>query len=133
TNASSSTLSIIDTATNTVVSTKLVGSNPIGVAVNPAGGLVYVASSGSGRVSKIIVATGASVTLQAPFVGAQGVAVSRDGSRVFVTKANGTVSVIDATTDIVIDEVVVGSVPRGVSVDNSGRAWVINEDATVSV
>ena len=36
------TVSVIDTATNTVVATVAVGSNPIGVAVTPDGKHVYV-------------------------------------------------------------------------------------------
>ena len=42
-------VSVIDTATNTVVATVAVGTNPLGVAVNPAGTRAYVANSGSDR------------------------------------------------------------------------------------
>lgn len=51
TNRNSNTVSVIDTATNTVTATVNVGSYPIGVAVNPAGTLVYVANSESHTVS----------------------------------------------------------------------------------
>ena len=40
------TVSVIDTATNTVTATVNVGSGPFGVAVNPDGTKVYVANSG---------------------------------------------------------------------------------------
>jgi len=53
-------VSVINPATNTVVATITVGSNPWGVAVNPAAleaGDVYVANEGSGTVSVINPAT----------------------------------------------------------------------------
>ena len=48
---------MIDTATNMVIATITVGSNPEGVAVNPAGTRVYVTNAGSGTVSVIDTAT----------------------------------------------------------------------------
>ena len=48
TNGGGNTVSVIDTATNTVVSTIPVGTCPQGVAVNPAGTRVYVTNDGSG-------------------------------------------------------------------------------------
>ncbi|MBI3873844.1 MAG: hypothetical protein HY307_02360 [Arcobacter sp.] len=48
---------MIDTSTNTVLTTIPVGDTPQGVAVNPAGTLIYVANSGSNSVSVINAAT----------------------------------------------------------------------------
>jgi YVTN family beta-propeller protein len=50
------TVSVIDTTTNTVLTTVAVGRDPLGVAVNPAGTRVYVANQtddGFGDVSVI--------------------------------------------------------------------------------
>ena len=47
------TVSVIDTATNTVLGTIAVGPDPVGVAVNSNGNLVYVANNGSNTVSVI--------------------------------------------------------------------------------
>jgi len=44
-NSGSNSVSVIDTATNTVVATVGVGSAPIGVAANAAGTRVYVANN----------------------------------------------------------------------------------------
>ena len=44
TNYGSNTVSVIDTATNTVTATVTVGTNPRGVAVSPDGKKVYVAN-----------------------------------------------------------------------------------------
>src|SRR3989442_6835324 len=52
-NQGSSTVSVIDTASNTVVATIPVGSSPNGVAITPNGAFVYVANEGSSSVSVI--------------------------------------------------------------------------------
>ena len=52
-NFGSSTVSVIDIATNIVVATVPVGAGPVGVAVNPAGLFVYVANQNSNNVSVI--------------------------------------------------------------------------------
>src|SRR5215467_7221831 len=48
-----STVSVIDTATNTVVKKILVGSFPLGVAADPAHNKVYITNSGDNTVSVI--------------------------------------------------------------------------------
>ncbi len=59
TNQGSSSVSVIDTATNTVVATVPVGSGPFGLEVTPDGAFVYVANVGSNSVSVIDTATNA--------------------------------------------------------------------------
>ncbi|TMI83029.1 MAG: hypothetical protein E6H03_04515, partial [Bacillati bacterium ANGP1] len=53
----SNDLYIIDTATNTVVTTAAVGVDPFGVAATPDGSRVYVANSSDNTVSVIDTAT----------------------------------------------------------------------------
>ena len=62
TNSGSNTVSVIDTATNTVVSTIPVGTTPFGVAVTPDGSKVYIANATSNTVSVIDTATNAVVS-----------------------------------------------------------------------
>jgi YVTN family beta-propeller protein len=58
TNANDSTVSVIDTATNTVIGSPIpVGSAPEGVAVTPDGSTIYVANLGANTVSVIDTAT----------------------------------------------------------------------------
>ena len=61
TNASSSSVSVIDIASNSVVATVPVGSFPNGVAVTPDGAFVYVANLISSNVSVIATASNAVV------------------------------------------------------------------------
>jgi YVTN family beta-propeller protein len=56
-NSGSNTVSVINTATNTVVATVSVGTNPFGVAMTPDGSRVYVTNEGSNTVSVIDTAT----------------------------------------------------------------------------
>ena len=139
-NEYSHTVSVIDTATNTVVKTVAVavGSFPFGIAVHPDGSRVYVANEGSGGVSVIDTATNTVVktvtvvdSTDTPF----GVAVHPDGSRVYVAnEGSHTVAVIDTATNTVIATVAV-EVPVSVAVHPDGsRVYVANVFShTVSV
>ncbi len=80
-----------------VVATVPVGAFPGGVAVNPAGTLVYVANQDDGTVS--VIRTSDNTVVGGPIpVGVQpwGVAVSADNSLVYVGLGNGAVAVIQA-------------------------------------
>src|SRR5438105_15446977 len=57
TNRDDSTVSVIDTASNTVTATVTVGGSPNGVAVTPDGAHVYVANGYDGRVAVIATAS----------------------------------------------------------------------------
>jgi len=130
------TVSVIDTATNTLIATVPVGSYPFGVAVNPTETKVYVANRGSSTVSVIDTATN-TVTATIPVEsGANGIAVTPDGKKVYVTNFDtNTVSVIDAATNTVTATVPVGSYPFGVAVSPDGtKVYVTNTNSqTVSV
>jgi YVTN family beta-propeller protein len=118
------TVSVIDTATNTVIATIPAGGFVLtGVAVTPDGSKVYVANSGGGNgntVSVIDTATNM-VTTTIP-VGSDpiGVAVTPDGSTVYVANSGGgngnTVSVIDTATNIVTTTIPVGRAPFALGV-----------------
>ncbi|MDW5549607.1 PKD domain-containing protein [Methanosarcina sp.] len=150
TNELESTLSIIDTTTNTVTATVPAGNEPAAVAVNPDGTKVYVANfylwndetilskstdtklaflerttehvaTDEGAISVIDTATN---TLKATVpVGSlpAGVAVSPDGTKVYVAnRGSNTVSVIDAATNTVTATMDVGSGPNGIAVNPDG-------------
>ena len=137
----SQTVSVIDTATNTVVKTVAVGDNPVGVAVHPDGSRVYVANEYSHTVSVIDTATNTVVKTVSVGVGSFpfGVTVHPDGSRVYVAnEGSGGVSVIDTATNTVVKTVTVGDsldIPFGVAVHPDGsRVYVANEGShTVAV
>ena len=121
-----SNVSVIDTASNTVVATVTVGANPYGVAVNPGGMRAYVANTNSNNVSVINTATNTVVATVAVGAAALGISINPAGTRVYVT--NGVnVSVIDTATNTVVATVATGTSAYGVAVNPAGtRAYVAN-------
>lgn len=112
TNTSFGTVSVIDTATNTVVASIPVGTAPFGVAITPNGARVYVANRDSGTISVIDTATNA-VFATIPLVASPyGIAVTPDGSRAYVTVGFITVSVLDVTTNTVITSIPIIPAPE---------------------
>jgi len=103
-NSTDGTVSVIDTATNTVVATVPVGASPQSVAVAPDGAFAYVANFGSspGTVSVINTTTNSvAATIQvgnAP----DGVAIAPNGTFAYVSNiGDNTISVIDTFTNSV--------------------------------
>ena len=80
-------MSVIDTATNTVIGSPIpVGGSPYGVAVTPDGSKVYVTNDLSNTVS--VIDTTTNTVIGTPIrvdVNPFGVAVTPDGSKVYVT------------------------------------------------
>src|SRR5713226_7130086 len=141
-NEFSNTVSVIDTATNTVVATITIGTAvPFGVAITPDGTRAYVTHVGDNTVSVIDTATTtvvATIPVGAVPVGLvpEGVAITPDGTRAYVTNAlDNIVSVIDTATNTVVATISVAVAPVGVAITPDGtRAYVTNAgDTTVSV
>jgi outer membrane autotransporter protein len=139
----SNTISVLDVATNTLVTTITptpVQFAPAGVAVTPDAKFAYVANRDSGTVSVIDTTTN-TVTVTIPGLGGtqlQGVAITPDGKLAYVTDALavGTVSVINTATNTLVGApIVVGSLPVGVAITPNGAfAYVGNQGTnTVSV
>jgi YVTN family beta-propeller protein len=75
-NAAASTVSVISTATNTVIATVPVGTVPHGVAITPDGAFAYVGNEYSSTVSVINTATNTVVdTVNGVAVAPEGVAI----------------------------------------------------------
>jgi YVTN family beta-propeller protein len=140
TNGGSSTVSVIsaDTATNTYkeVSRITVGSQPSGIAVSPDGTKLYVTLRYSDSLATVNLANNAVSTVK---VGdsPREVALTPDGKLAFVTNYDGTVSVVDTTTNTQVAKIVTGGPkhqPVGVAISPDGSlAYVANGKDTVSV
>ena len=129
------TVTVIDTSTNTVVTTIPVGGYPVGVAVHPNGTRVYVANANSNAISVIDTSANAVITTVSAGQGPSGVAVHPAGTRVYVTnQSSSNVSDIDTSTKSVIATVAVGFAPTGVAVHPDGsRVYVADQSNVVSV
>jgi YVTN family beta-propeller protein len=120
---------------DSVTATITVGTNPTGVALNPAGTLAYVTNYSDATVSVINTSTGAVTATINVGTGPFGVAVNSAGTFAYVTNNSvNTVSVIDTATNTVTATVNVGSAPAEVALNPSGAvAYVTNGSAgTVS-
>jgi YVTN family beta-propeller protein/autotransporter-associated beta strand protein len=127
TNFGGTSVSVINTGTNTVVATINAGLSPFGVAVSPDGTRAYVTNDGSNNVS--VINTGTNMVVATINVGTNplGVAVSPDGTRAYVTNGGGTVSVIDTASNTVVATVGVGNTPLAVAFSPDGtKAYVTN-------
>jgi YVTN family beta-propeller protein len=114
TNHFDDTVSVLATATNTVIATVPVGVEPTGVAVTPDGAAVYVANQGSATVSVLATATNTVIATVPVGGGPFGVAVTPDGAAVYVAnQRSATVSVLATATNTVIATVPVGNRPVG--------------------
>ncbi len=94
-NGNDASVSVVDTATNSVVATVPVGYVPYGVAVDNVHGRAYIANNGGG-VTVIDTSTYAVLTSITVGPGPVGIAVNPAGTRVYVANdGENTVSVID--------------------------------------
>lgn len=136
-NSLDDTVSVINTATNTVVGLIPVGNNPVGIAITPDGTRAYVTNFLSGSVSVINTATNTVIgTILVLFL-PKGIAITPDGARAYVANTgSAAVSVIDTATNTVIGAPIpVGDGPSDIAITPDGtRAYVTNtNDGTVSV
>ena len=141
-NSWSADVSVVDLASNSLITTIPVVAVPIGVAVNSAGTRAYIANSvmfdGLSRISVIDTATNTVVQNVPAGFQAYGVALNPSEARLYITNAMqdaNSVSVMDTTTNTIVATVPVGSFPMGVTVNAAGtRVYVANNGSdTVSV
>jgi YVTN family beta-propeller protein len=138
TNEGSNSVSVIDTATNTVVATvPAVGSRPRDIAITPDGSQAYVANlSNPGTVSIINTTTNSVVATISTGIGIEptGVAIANPtGAFAYVTNfRSNTVSVIDTATRTVVASIGVGTEPTGIAVTPDGAFTYVTNISTSS-
>lgn len=136
---SSNTLSVIDTATQTVIQTVAAGTQPTGMVASPDGKTFYVAN-GSGGVSVFAAdPVSGQLTSEATIAtdnGLRNIAISPDGSRVYaVNQFTDRIEVIDTASKTLETQIAVGDQPLDVAVSPDGsKVYVSNfSDDSVSV
>lgn len=130
------TVPVIDTATDTIITTISVQLNPVAVAITPSGAKTYIANRGSNTVSVIDTSNDTVATTIPVGNNPSVIAITPDGTTALVINtASNDVSVIDTTSDLVIATVAVGNTPGAIAITpDSTKAYVANNsDNTVSV
>src|SRR5437763_1095123 len=141
TNEQSGDLSVIDADTGEVVSTIKLGKRPRGIVASPDGTKLYVALSGSPAagpgvdektlpppdrsadgIGVVDLKTGKLVTVIKSGTDPEQVAISQDGSKVFVANEDaGQLTVIDTASGTIAGTFKVGDEPEGVTVRPDGK------------
>lgn len=135
-NLNSGTVSVIDTATNTVTATITVGSGPIAVFVTRDGANVFVANNDAATISKIDVATNSVVdTIALP--GSHqpnGFDESPDGQWLYsADSAFGDIDVIRLSDDTVTTATVASSATGVAFAPDGQSAWALDATNNVAV
>lgn len=123
------TVSVVDTATNTVTDTIAVGANPVAVAVSPNGSRVYVSNLSGGTVSVIDTATNAVIGTITVGSHPSGLALSPLGGILYVANTEDhTVMKINTSSQTVLATIDVTGYPHDVAVSPDGtRVYVTCE------
>lgn len=125
-------LTIIDTASHTVVKTIAVGAGPETVTVSPGGAYLYITHYDTCSVSAVNLATGSTTTValrDAPLA----VAFAPDSGHAYVLNVRS-LTVIDTTTNDAND-INTGDLPRGLQLSSDGKRAYISSfgDGALSV
>ena len=132
----SPSVTVIDTATNLVITNVVIGGHQAkDVLCTLDGRFAYIANYSQGTVNVIDTAT-YQVTTIPTAAGSRRLAISPAGDRVFVSNfLADSVSVIDTGTQQVIATIPVGHKPRGIAITPSGDAIYVGNvrDGTVSI
>ncbi|BCD23504.1 hypothetical protein BC30090_2401 [Bacillus cereus] len=116
---------VINTSSNTVIAGPIIaGRFPSGIAITPNGNTAYVANNIDSNVSIINTITNTNVGTIPTDFGPYEVAITPDGSRLYVTAFNNVI-VINTITNTVIDTITLGDKPSGIAITPDGnRAYV---------
>jgi YVTN family beta-propeller protein len=134
TNQVDNTVSVIETAGNTVVATIPVGDNPNGVAITPDGTRAYVTNLGTVNelATTVSVIDTANNTVVATIPAGKlpsGVAITPDGTHAYVTNTiDSTVSVIDTASNTMVATIPVGLGSFGVAITSDGTRPYEHDD-----
>jgi phospholipase C len=141
-NTDGDSVSVIDTATRTVIRTIMVGAEPEGAAISPDGRYLYVADAGTTTVTVVDTRIDRLVATIAVGEYPSAVAIAPNGSRVYVANTgpdtgpggSTSVSVIDARTWRVADTIDVGEAPQALAVSpDGGTLYVTTHDGLAVV
>lgn len=130
-NNASATVSVVDTATHTVIKT-LAPINLSSIAITPDGGSVWLGQGSSSGASIVVIDT-ATNTVSTTFAtghsvaGAFGIDFTSDGAYAYTANSDNTVSVFDTATLAEVATVAAGPIPFSIALTpDDAYAYVVN-------
>ncbi|MGY5129361.1 IPT/TIG domain-containing protein, partial [Streptomyces nigrescens] len=124
-NNGSNDVTVIDSATDTVLATLPAGISPSAVAIAP-NGRVYVANASSDNVTVIDSATDTVLAALPASTSPSAVAVAANGKVYIANSGSNDITVIDSATNAVVATLPAGTTPSAVAVAPNGRVYVAN-------
>ncbi len=132
--STASSISVIDTSSNTEVTKVPVGSNAVAVVVSSDGKRAYFADKTLlGTVQVMDTATNSVVA--SVLVGSHpaALAITPDGSRLYVTTSTGYIKVVSTAANAVTGAIYVGGLPTDVAITPDGTRVCVTEASTGTV
>ena len=130
TNSQDNTVSVIDTATASVIATVPVGLSPSGVAVTPNGRFAYVANQLGSTVS-VISAASNTVVATVPVGFPRDIAITPNGAFAYVTSTVSNITVIDTASNTVVTTIPASN-PFRLALAPSGDLGYVTQGAIVN-
>jgi YVTN family beta-propeller protein/adhesin HecA-like repeat protein len=129
----SNSISIINTATNSVEATIPINS-PRDIVINQSGTLAFIISPVNNNVSVMDLATN-TITQTVPVgVSPLGITLNAQGTLAYIPNSGSdTVSVLDVTTNTIIATIPVGSAPRAVTINQTGTLAFVSNIASNNI
>ncbi len=121
------TLNRINTATGAVTASPPLNGYLNGIALDVSRGLVFVSRTGDGRVFKLSMSTLGIVDSTLPGAITQAIALSPDGNRLFVARADG-VEVLDPATFAVLGRLSGVTNAYDIAISQKGRAVIVTQN-----
>jgi YVTN family beta-propeller protein len=132
TSQNADTVSVINTATNTVSATIPVGRQPIDVVITPDGTRVYAANSIPNTISVIDTSTNTVIVTIHAGNFTSDLAVTPDSKRLYALGQSGSIAVIDIIANTVIATIPVGDNTAAIQITPDGtRAYVTNQNSNL--
>lgn len=117
----STVMSMDTTAGNALTTLATVGNTAYNMAISTAGGFGYVSNTGSATISKFDLSTGATTTYPTTGVGSPlGLAVTPDGSKIYVGDNSGTKLIVMDPTGAVTKTLNLGGQIAGIGMSSNG-------------
>lgn len=123
------TIAVVSTATNTVTSQVGFFNNPLYVVFNAAGTSAWVSNNGADQVLELDQASGNVLNTISTGVGPEGLALSPDGSNLYVANSDGQITVVDTGSSSAVSYSGIAFWASQLAVSKDGRYVFVTDNS----